>query len=163
MYIQLGVWVSLCSRVSVLHFWETCYHTSWSGEGRERQIQNLQAAPRRRNCPEKDIPHSVETELPFLHGAIRSTHDTPAPSSAKHIKIPFKHTLQFCSVIKAAPVLSSFLESRSRHWSLRPCFCSSTSPSAPLSLSVEPAVIRHLLWDATFTTSFWSTSVLLLC
>lgn len=70
---------------------------------------------KRKELSRKNIPHPVKTELPFLYGAIHSTHATPALSSAKYLKIPFKHMLQFCSVIKAAPVLSSFLESRSRH------------------------------------------------
>lgn len=68
---------------------------------------------------------------------------------SKALKIPFKHTLQFHLVTKAAAVLSSFLQSRSQHWSLRLWFCSLASFSAPFSsLSVEPAKICHLLWDA---------------
>lgn len=68
---------------------------------------------------------------------------------SKALKIPFKHTFQFCLVTKAVAVLSSFFQSRSQHWSLRLWFCSLASFSAPFSsLSVEPAKIPHLLWDA---------------
>lgn len=58
---------------------------------------------------EKIISHSMKTELAFLYGEICSMYAAPGLSSTKHIKIPFKHTLQFSLEAKAAPVLSSSL------------------------------------------------------
>lgn len=96
MYVQLGVWISLCCRVSVLHFWETCYHGSLISQREGKPRPELGSCSRRKQLSRKQIiSRSVNTELPFLYGEIHSTCAAPGLRSTKHMKIPFKHTLQF--------------------------------------------------------------------
>lgn len=74
-----------------------CYHLSLSDKGRESQIQDMQALPVGRNCPEKVISHSVNAELPFFYVEIHSKCATPGQHS-KALRNKFHLSTHFNSV-----------------------------------------------------------------